>query len=68
MSEGFNLALFNWMDHNKHEWIAPFVWFDMVQTGSVSGWYPMAESVVAVCDMLLKFQNLPAKLACKFNK
>ena len=29
---------------------------------------PMAESFVAVCDMLLKFHNLSAKFVCNFNK
>ena len=29
---------------------------------------PMAESFVAVCDMRLKFHNLPAKFACNFNE
>ena len=29
---------------------------------------PMAESFVAVCDMLLKFHNLSAKFVCSFNE
>ena len=28
---------------------------------------PDEESFVAICDMLLKFHNLPAKFACSFN-
>ena len=31
-------------------------------------WNPMAESFVAVCDMLLKFHNLSAKYGCNFNE
>ena len=29
---------------------------------------PMAESFIAVCDILLKFNNLSAKFVCNFNK
>ena len=29
---------------------------------------PMAESFVVVCDMLLKFHNLPVKFVCNFNE
>ena len=29
---------------------------------------PMAESFVAVCDILLKFHNLSAKFVCSFNE
>ena len=30
---------YNWMNHNRQQWINPYVWFDMVQPGSISDKY-----------------------------